>query len=217
MTFFGMALLTAIGTIVLAVFAVFTAWYARKAFREQSREVAAIEQQVKDEQEVTRQQGELLKVQSDQLELQRRQFERDQAARRRAQAAQVFIMIGRVENVSGQITVMSNAHNTSQLPVYDLWVQWRSSLGEFGTAAVVPQFSPGDIRPFPGVWTQGTRPSGFDVSLDFRDAAGVRWRTTSRGILTELCGAVSPSLAREHCTFAPEHDGPHSWEEAGSG
>ena len=32
---FGLALLTAIGTVVLAVFAVVTAWYARKAFREQ--------------------------------------------------------------------------------------------------------------------------------------------------------------------------------------
>jgi hypothetical protein len=39
MTFFGMALLTAVKTVVLAAFAVFTAWYARKAFREQSREV----------------------------------------------------------------------------------------------------------------------------------------------------------------------------------
>ena len=91
MTFFGMALLTAIGTVVLAVFAVVTAWYARKAFSEQSREVTAIEQQVKDEQEVSRQQGELLKVQSEQLELQRQQFERDQAERRRAQASLVFV------------------------------------------------------------------------------------------------------------------------------
>jgi hypothetical protein len=33
MTFFGAALITAIGTVVLAVFAIVTAWYARKAFR----------------------------------------------------------------------------------------------------------------------------------------------------------------------------------------
>jgi hypothetical protein len=79
-TFFGMALLTAIGTVVLAVFAVVTAWYARKVFREQSREVAAIEQQVKDGEEVTRQQAELFKVQSGQLELQRQQLEDQRAA-----------------------------------------------------------------------------------------------------------------------------------------
>jgi hypothetical protein len=119
MTFFGMALLTAIGTLVLAAFAIVTAWYARKAFREQSREVAAIEQQVKDEQEVTRQQAELLRVQTGQLEVLRAQLDdqrsasakqaevlelqaaelreslderkRDARERRSAQAARVFI------------------------------------------------------------------------------------------------------------------------------
>ena len=88
MTFFGMALLTAIATVILAVFAVVTAWYARKAFREQSREVAAIEQQVKDEQEVTRQQAELLKVQTGQLEVLRAQFD-DQ---RKASAKQAEVL-----------------------------------------------------------------------------------------------------------------------------
>jgi hypothetical protein len=54
MTFFGIEILTTVGTVVLAVLAVVTAWYARKAFREQSKEVAAIEHQVRDEQELTR-------------------------------------------------------------------------------------------------------------------------------------------------------------------
>jgi hypothetical protein len=53
MTFFGIALLTAGGTIVLAVFAIVAAWYARKAFREQSKEVSD--------------QAKMLEVQSDQL------------------------------------------------------------------------------------------------------------------------------------------------------
>src|ERR1700722_15470350 len=73
MTFFGMALVTAAGTVVLAIFAIVTAWYARNAFREQSREVAAIEQQVKDGHDLAEQQAKLLKVQSDGLELQREQ------------------------------------------------------------------------------------------------------------------------------------------------
>ena len=75
MTFFGMALLTAIATVVLAVFAIVTAWYARRAFLKQSEEVRAIEQQVTDGQELARQQAELLKIQSGQLELQREQLE----------------------------------------------------------------------------------------------------------------------------------------------
>lgn len=61
MTFFGMALPTAAGTIVLAVFAIFTAWYARKAFLKQSEDI--------------KDQAELIKVQSRQLELQGLQFE----------------------------------------------------------------------------------------------------------------------------------------------
>jgi uncharacterized protein YoxC len=40
--------LTAIATAVLAVFAIITAWYVRRAFLEQSQEVRAIEQQVSD-------------------------------------------------------------------------------------------------------------------------------------------------------------------------
>ena len=63
--------ITAIATAVLAVFAIVTALYARQAFRKQSQKVSAIERQVKDQQELARQQAELLKIQSGQLELQR--------------------------------------------------------------------------------------------------------------------------------------------------
>jgi hypothetical protein len=143
-TFFGMALLTAVATVVLAVFAIFTAAYARKAFREQSREVAAIEQQVKDEQEVTRQQAELLKVQSGQLGLQRQQLEdqraagarqaevldlqaaelresleerkRDAGERKRAQAAQVTAWF----TLTSDKTWAAVIRNASELPILDV-------------------------------------------------------------------------------------------------
>ncbi len=212
MTFFGMALLTAIGTVVLAVFAVVTAWYARKAFREQSKEVRAIEQQVRDGREVAKQQADLLKVQSDQLELQQRQFDDDQSGRRRVQAAQVFILIDGTDRLQAQVTLRSVAHNTSSQPVYDLWLQWRTDNGEFGTPEARPQLLPHATERFEQIWTVDAGISGTDVSLDFRDAAGLRWRTSGRGILTELCADISPYLARSHCTFAPRHGGPHSWE-----
>ncbi len=111
--------LTAVATAVLAVFAIVTAWYARRAFLEQSQEVSAIEQQVKDQQEVTRQQARMIEVQSGQLEVQHQQFDeqrqvnarqaevlklqaeelreslaerkREAGERRRAQASRVFI------------------------------------------------------------------------------------------------------------------------------
>jgi len=63
MTFFGATLLSAIATVVLAVFAIFTARYARRAFLKQSQEVSIL------------------------LE----QNERDKAERRMAQAARVFL------------------------------------------------------------------------------------------------------------------------------
>jgi hypothetical protein len=102
MTFFGVAVLTAIGTVVLAVFAVVTAWYARKAFREQSREVAAIEQQVKGEQEITRQQAELLKVQTGPLEALREQVE----AQRDTTAAQAEATMKQAEASARQAVVL---------------------------------------------------------------------------------------------------------------
>ena len=54
--------ITAIATAVLAVFAIVTAWYARRAFLKQSQEVSAIERQVKDQEKLTSQQAELLKA-----------------------------------------------------------------------------------------------------------------------------------------------------------
>ena len=72
MTFFGMALLTAVGTVVLALFAIVTAWYARKAFLRQSQEVRAIERQAADGQELIRQQAQLINIQDELLKQQRK-------------------------------------------------------------------------------------------------------------------------------------------------
>lgn len=52
------ALVTAVATGLLAILAGFTAWYARRAFVEQAREVRAIEKQANDE-------GDMLRIQSD--------------------------------------------------------------------------------------------------------------------------------------------------------
>ncbi len=80
--------LTAVATGILAVFAIITGIFALLAFRKQSEEVRAIERQVHDQEELTRQQAELVKVQSGQLELQRQQLE-DQ---REANAKQAEIL-----------------------------------------------------------------------------------------------------------------------------
>ena len=63
-----------IPTWLLALGAAVTSWYAVRAFSEQHREVAAIERQVEDGQEVARQQAKLLELQGEQLLTQREQF-----------------------------------------------------------------------------------------------------------------------------------------------
>jgi hypothetical protein len=111
--------ITAAATAVLALFAIVTAVFAFLAFRKQSAEVATLERQATDQQELTRQQGELLQVQAGQLDLQQQQLDeqrkvneqqasvlelqakelqeslderkRDREQRHRAQASRVFI------------------------------------------------------------------------------------------------------------------------------
>lgn len=106
------AWITAVATGLLAVLAAVTALYARRAFREQSREVRAIERQAKDQAEMLRVQSDQLDAQHDQLESLRKVNEkqievlglqatdlresldernRDSEERRRAQASRVFI------------------------------------------------------------------------------------------------------------------------------
>jgi hypothetical protein len=63
-----------IPTWILAIGSVIAAWYAVRAFAGQSREVAAIEQQVRDGQELARQQAQLLELQGKQLEVQSKQL-----------------------------------------------------------------------------------------------------------------------------------------------
>jgi hypothetical protein len=67
-----------IPTWILAIGALITAWYAARAFAGQSREVAAIEQQVSDGQELARQQAKLLELQGKQLEVQSGQLKLQQ-------------------------------------------------------------------------------------------------------------------------------------------
>ncbi|SRR6266566_228592 len=113
---FAAAWLTAAATGLLALFAVVTAWYARKAFREQSREVSLLQLQVDEQQ---------------------RERDRDAGERRRAQASRVYVTANLLpghqasdgnEYVAGRgasAPVLAAAvHNTSGQPVYDVRVHW---------------------------------------------------------------------------------------------
>lgn len=76
---------TAVGTIVLALFAVVTAVFAFFAFRAQAAQVATLKEQAGDQEKLIDQQGELLQIQSRQLEVQQLQLD-DQRALNAEQA-----------------------------------------------------------------------------------------------------------------------------------
>jgi hypothetical protein len=190
---------TAIATAVLAVFAVVTAWYARKAFREQAREVAAIEQQVSDQKELTARQTELLKVQTDQLDLQHRQFEREQSDRRRAQASGIYVTVSlrgeglnepapRVAGEPGPVLVV-RVENTSRQPVYELVIHWRRSGVSWDQPDVAdvlrPQTFVSRTRSFADGLPAIVDRTLYSAVIRFRDAAGVHWLLRPDGQLTE--------------------------------
>lgn len=171
MSLLAATILTAWATVVLAVFAIVTAWFAWRAYRKQSREVAVIERQVTDQQELTRQQAEQLKVQTSQLGLQQRQFEQQQADRHSDQASRIFITSEITEDPMRGATVRERAKqarrameqpehqkamgepnyqtlnvqvtNTSQQPVYDLHINWRKGTAPWAQPERVPVLSPG--------------------------------------------------------------------------
>jgi hypothetical protein len=175
--------IVAVATAGLLVGAVITAIYAARAFSKQSEGI----------------------------KLAREQSDRDIQQRRQAQAAQVFIVIASGVPASPGVQVLTEASNTSRQPVYDIAVKWRMNTGEFGAVAFKPQLMPEETGRFVQTWTADLGISGLGVKIEFRDAAGVHWRTNDRGELAELCGKTS--LTRDRCVLEPGHEDRHSWEQ----
>jgi hypothetical protein len=162
--------ITAIATVVLALGAIITAWFAIKAFRKQTQEVALLQQQA----------------------------ERDIDQRRRAQASQVFLEVrslatkGFVTSGDPPEPYGASAHNLSSLPVYQLsviWTGWyepgRDPIGRLISAS---ELQPLANRLMPGKTTAARHTPEDAVPhpwLLFRDAAGVEWLTDTDGHLIE--------------------------------
>lgn len=145
-------------TVLLFVGAVFTVFYARKAYREQSRQTR------------------LLQEQSD----------RDIEQRRRAQASQVFAWVEQrpFDGDDDDLRAAACIKNTSHQPVYDieLWLEGES--GKRGERKW-PVLMPDAFHQLPGLGTDfadGRR----QIGIKFRDAVGARWQATSEGQLTEV-------------------------------
>jgi cbb3-type cytochrome oxidase subunit 3 len=150
---------TAVGTVVLAIFAVVTAWYARKAFRKQSKEVSD---------------------QAKMLELQRQQLAEQQEERRRAQALRVFV--GAPPGLTNDMAMF--ARNASEFPVYDAQIWYLQSGGLTGPEklGIIMPGTHKDVR------KRGRRDAVATAVLAFRDAAGIRWIRMPDGTVSEQSG-----------------------------
>lgn len=173
--------------------------------------MAAIERQVADQQELTRQQAEQLKVQTNQLELQQRQFEQQEKDRRQDQASRVFIVrelttdsrVGQVQRNLDRLNrqvVKVYVRNTSEQPDYELHVNWRKGSALWDQPELLPVLSPGELREFVRAIPPDLPPA---VDLDvysaiviFRDRAQAWWRIRPDGRFEELESDAEP---------------PHSW------
>ena len=212
MTFFGMALLSAAGTIVLAVFAIVTAWYARRAFLKQSKKVSdqaemleLQRRQLAEQEKTTAKQVEVLELQA--VDLRESLNERKQEAedRRRAQAAQVAAWFAWAPVTDGMFDGAgwgATVRNASGLPIYDISVFFHTAeepvrgLGWIPAAAgsstesirVLPPMSERHLAIPPDVARQREKCDAnvYVVSIWFTDAGGNRWERDPRGALKPL-------------------------------
>jgi hypothetical protein len=162
----------ALATVGLLIGAGFTVYYARNAFREQS----------------------------DQVKLLKKQDERDVQQRRSAQAAQVYVFIPRGQQAEAAAELTARIHNASQQPVYDLEMTWhegQNPKNQIGDPKKRDRLMPDESLPFSPTATMGSSTDGIGVTAEFRDAAGVRWRTNDRGELTEPVQQRDPSARHE--------------------
>jgi hypothetical protein len=118
------------------------------------------------------------------------QAERDIEDRARAQAANVFVIVPGPDQQEGSHGLLI-VRNNSPAPVYDLALSapfWPADRG----GPECPVLPPG------GGWPMATDAATPDtlVTLMFTDAAGRRWRTTSRGGLAEAGAAAGRITAQ---------------------
>ena len=136
--------IAAIATVVLAIGVIAAAWFARTASVALSRQL-------------TTQQA-LIGQLSEALQLQARELGQSHDERRRAQACRVFIELDRVVPVSvapagdsqsasprqSPWHVTATVRNTSDQPVYDMYVIWQLGTVRMGKPDPVARLLPGD-------------------------------------------------------------------------
>jgi hypothetical protein len=102
--------------------------------------------------------------------------------------------------IFGRTVVTSNAatehvcatvvNNASTRPVYDVIIRWHMRTAPWIHEGVahedIPRLIAGGIAKRERTWLGTEFPDSFGAVVEFRDAAGVRWRCTNDGQLEEL-------------------------------
>jgi hypothetical protein len=192
--------IAAIATVVLAIGVIVAAWFARTASIALSRQLTA-------QQALTAQLAEV-------LQLHARELSHSSDERRRTQACRVFIELDRVMPVSVGPTgdaesgsaaqapwrVTATVRNTSEQPVYDMYVIWQLGTVRMGKPDPVARLLPGGLVNFergaqaadadqPPDPAARSDPAAVNAFLTFRDTAGVRWTVREDGTLSDLAPA----------------------------
>jgi hypothetical protein len=175
--------IAAIATVVLAIGVITAAWFARTASVALSRQLTA--------------QQALIAQLAEVLQLHARELGQSHDERRRAQACRVFIELDRVVQSPWHVT--ATVRNTSDQPVYDMYVIWQLGTVRMGKPDPVARLLPGEQVTF----ERGHRAADADVSSDvapsdpsavsafltFRDTVGVRWTVREDGTLSDVAPA----------------------------
>ena len=174
---------TALGTVGLLAGAVFTAVFAVQAFREQSKEVRLLEDQVSDQRDLALKQVEVLSLQAEEI---RASLEN----RRRDQAARVFTWVELASHARGRFRV--HVTNSSDRPIYGL--TFLLGYGDddqadyFSKPGAVKHVMPRETTVFEPdedehsiLWGTSWEPGEVWSAVHFRDASGETWQVNSRG------------------------------------
>jgi hypothetical protein len=200
-------------TWVLAAGAIVTVYYARKAFREQSRELGVLQRQAKqqadmfdDQQKVNEEQVRVLKLQAKELQASLDQRKGDAESQRREQANKVAAWFATKESARGGGPLRlwgALIRNDSDLPILNVRVffhfiesespaarAWKpvNCGGPPGRIRVIPPRSQKFVEILETIRTQRNEcdDSAYVVSIEFSDAAGNYWERTARGALKPM-------------------------------
>jgi hypothetical protein len=189
----------------LLIGAIFTAWYARKAFKAQSKELAELQAEGANQRKVNEKQIAVLELQHRELEASLKQRVADAAAVRSAQASKVYvwtqnrpagdrrISIGRDFYVSGEEEETISAgpsfdvyiNNMSSQPIYDVVVRTDDSADDY-----LPLLMPGAFAVF------YKSPEATWAVFDFRDSGFALWSRGGSGRLVDR-GDQGVKITRE--------------------